>query len=125
MLGLVTPLAAAGVIGILAVALIVVHRKNGFFIIKEGWEYAGFIIAVSSVIGILGPGRWSLDHAIGWHDVHGGGGLALSLGVGVGAAVGLLAVFWRPPHGQQGRGGSGRATRRCGAGRSGRRSAGG
>jgi putative oxidoreductase len=100
-LGFLTPLAAAGVIGILSVALIVVHRKNGFFVLKEGWEYAGFIIAVSSVIGILGPGRWSVDHAIGWHAIHGGGGLALSLGVGVAAAVGLLAVFWRPPKPQQ------------------------
>ena len=96
-LGFLTPLAAAGVIGILSVALIVVHRKNGFFIIKEGWEYAAFIIAVSSVIGILGPGRWSVDHAVGWRDVHGGPGLALSLGLGVVSALGLLAVFWRPP----------------------------
>jgi putative oxidoreductase len=96
--GLFTPLAAAGVVGILAVALIVVHRPNGFFIIKEGWEYAAVIIAVCSVIGILGPGEWSLDHALfGWRDVHGWAGLALSTGVGVAAAVGLLVVFWRPP----------------------------
>jgi putative oxidoreductase len=96
--GLFTPLAAAGVIGILSVALIVVHRKNGFFIIKEGWEYAAFIIVVSSVIGILGPGRWSFDHAVlGWTDVHGWGGFGLSFGIGLGAALGLLAVFWRPP----------------------------
>jgi putative oxidoreductase len=95
--GFLTPLAAAGPVGILTVAIIVVHRKNGFFIIKEGWEYAAYIICVSSVIGILGPGRWSLDHAIGWEDVHGGWGLALSLGLGVVSALALLAVFWRPP----------------------------
>jgi putative oxidoreductase len=96
--GFLTPLAAAGVIGILSVALIVVHRRNGFFIIKEGWEYAAYIIAVSSVIGIVGPGEWSIDHAVfGWRDVHGWAGFALSFGVGVVAAVGLLALFWRPP----------------------------
>jgi len=95
--GLLTPLAAAGVIGILAVAFIVVHRRNGFFIIKEGWEYAAFIITVSTVIGIVGPGAWSLDAAIGWTDVHGWGGFGLSFGIGVGAALALLAVFWRPP----------------------------
>jgi len=95
--GLLTPLAAAGVVGILSVAIVLVHRKNGFFIIKEGWEYAGLIIAVCSAIGVLGPGRWSVDHAVfGWTDVHGWGGLGLSAGVGVAAAIGLLAVFWRP-----------------------------
>jgi putative oxidoreductase len=95
--GLLTPLAAAGVIGILTVAIVLVHRRNGFFIIKEGWEYAGMIIAVCSAIGVLGPGRWSVDHAVfGWTDVHGWGGLGLSAGVGVAAAFGLLAVFWRP-----------------------------
>ena len=95
--GLLTPLAAAGVIGILTVAIVLVHRRNGFFIIKEGWEYAAMIIAVCSAIGVLGPGRWSVDHAVfGWTDVHGWGGLGLSAGVGVAAAFGLLAVFWRP-----------------------------
>jgi putative oxidoreductase len=96
--GLLTPLAAAGVIGILAVAIIVVHSRNGFFIIKEGWEYAAIIIVVSSVIGIVGPGQWSLDHAIfGWRDVHGWAGFGLSFGIGVASALLLLAVFWRPP----------------------------
>lgn len=95
--GFLTPLAAAGVVGILSVAIFLVHRHNGFFVLKEGWEYAAFIIAASAVLGILGPGRWSLDHAVGWHDVHGGGGLALAVGLGVGAAAGLVAVFWRPP----------------------------
>jgi putative oxidoreductase len=94
--GLLAPLAAAGVIGILAVAIMVLHRKNGFFIIKEGWEYAAFIITVSTVIGIVGPGDWSLDAAIGWRDVHGWAGFGVSFGIGVGAALGLLAVFYRP-----------------------------
>ncbi len=96
--GLFTPLAAAGAVGVLAVALIVVHRKNGFFVLKEGYEYAGFIIVVASMIGVIGPGEWSLDHAFfGWRDVHGWAGFGLSFGVGLAAAVGLLAVFWRPP----------------------------
>ena len=63
--GLFTPLAAAGAVGVLGVALIVVHRKNGFFVLKEGYEYAGLIIVVASMIGVIGPGEWSLDHAIG------------------------------------------------------------
>jgi putative oxidoreductase len=95
--GLFTPVAAAGVIGILSVAFIVVHWKNGFFIIKEGWEYAAVIIVTSSVIGIVGPGEWSIDHAaFGWRDVHGWAGFGLSFGLGVVSALGLLAAFWRP-----------------------------
>jgi putative oxidoreductase len=95
--GFLTPLAAAGVVGIMMVALIVVHSKNGFFITKEGWEYVGYISAACAAIGVLGPGEWSVDHAIGWTDVHGGWGLALSFGLGLVSALGLLAVFWRPP----------------------------
>ncbi|HEY2430705.1 MAG TPA: DoxX family protein [Acidimicrobiales bacterium] len=95
--GFLTPVAAAGVVGIVSVAGIVVHRKNGFFVLKEGWEYVTYLALVSAAIGVMGPGEWSLDHAIGWHDIHGGWGLALSFGLGFVAALGLLAVFWRPP----------------------------
>ena len=40
-LGLLTPLAAAGVVGVMTVALITNHLKNGFFIFRpgEGYEY--------------------------------------------------------------------------------------
>jgi putative oxidoreductase len=96
--GLLTPLAAAGIVGILSVAGIVVHRPNGFFIVKEGYEYV--LVASLTVTGVsaIGPGRWSIDHAVfGWHDITGWGGVALSGGLGLAAAVGLLAVFWRPP----------------------------
>src|SRR4029079_15921390 len=34
--GLATPLAAAGVIGVMLVAFITNHRKNGFFIFRPG-----------------------------------------------------------------------------------------
>src|SRR5580692_6782822 len=69
--GFLSPLAAAGIIGIMTVAGIVVHGKNGFFITKEGWEYVGFITAVCAAVGVMGPGNWSIDHAIGWVDIHG------------------------------------------------------
>src|SRR3954468_16710042 len=40
-LGLLNPLAASGVIGVMVVAWIINHRGNGFFIFRpgEGWEY--------------------------------------------------------------------------------------
>src|ERR1700738_1893697 len=97
-MGVLTPLAAAGIIGIMSVAGIVVHRQNGFFITKEGYEYVLVVSLTAAGVAAIGPGRWSVDHAgFGAHDMPGWGGLALSAGLGFVAAVGLLAVFWRPP----------------------------
>jgi putative oxidoreductase len=101
-IGLLTPLAAAGIIGIMSVAGIVVHRPNGFFITKEGYEYVLVVSLTCAGVAATGPGRWSVDHAVlGWQDVTGWGGLGLSVGLGLGAALGLLAVFWRKPSGRQ------------------------
>ena len=98
-LGLLTPLAAAGVVGTMGVALVANHFRNGFFIFRkgEGYEYVLMIIVVATAIGALGGGRASVDHALGWAArLQGGLGLALSAGAGgVGAAL-LLAAFWRP-----------------------------
>ena len=66
--GFLTPLAAAGIIGVMVVAIVVAHWKVGFFVFlpNQGWEYCASIIAAALAIAILGPGRWSIDHAIGW-----------------------------------------------------------
>jgi putative oxidoreductase len=96
--GLLTPLAAAGIIGIMSVAGIVVHRPNGFFITKEGYEYVLVVSLTCAGVAAIGPGRWSVDNAVfGWQDIAGWGGLALAAGLGLGSALGLLAVFWRKP----------------------------
>ena len=97
--GLLTPLAAGAIFGVLAVALITNHRKAGFFVFRrptEGWEYLMNLLAACVAIGCVGPGRWSLDNAVGFHP---GGcwGLGIVLVIGLGGTVSLLAVFWRPP----------------------------
>ncbi len=98
-LGLLTSVAAAGVIGVMLVALITNHWKNGFFIFRpgEGYEYVLTLTVVGFVLAMLGPGDWSLDHAAGL-DAHifGWTGLWIALGAGVGGALALLAVYWRP-----------------------------
>lgn len=95
--GLLTPLAAAGVIGIMVVAVVVAHLRAGFFVFRpgQGWEYCASIAAVALAIGIAGPGEWSLDHAIGWYPSATLSGLVAGIG-GVGAAALQLAVCWRP-----------------------------
>lgn len=97
-LGLLTSFAALGFVGLMAVAAYTVHLKQGFFIIKEGWEYTFVLAVVAVTIAMLGPGEWSLDHAIGIDtDLDGYVGLAISAGGGLVAAAALLAVFFRPP----------------------------
>jgi putative oxidoreductase len=99
-LGLVTPLAAAAVVGTMLVAWITNHRGNGFFIFRpgEGWEYVMTLTLVGFSIAILGAGEWSLDEALDIReDLLGVTGLVIALVAGVGGAVGLLVGFWRPP----------------------------
>ena len=96
-LGLLTPLAAAGVVGTMVVALVANHAKNGFFIFRpgEGYEYVLMIALVSCAIGALGGGGWSLDHAAGF-SVDGWAGLAIAALAGGGGGALLLATCWRP-----------------------------
>jgi putative oxidoreductase len=99
-LGLITPLAAAGVVGTMTVAWITNHRGNGFFIFRpgEGWEYVMTLTFVGLALGALGAGEWSLDEALGIDDdLRGATGLAITAIAGGGGAAALLAVFWRPP----------------------------
>src|SRR5215475_12210834 len=97
LLGLLTPLAAAGVVGTMSVALIANHLKNGFFIFRpgEGYEYVAMLIVVACAIGALGGGRVSLDYAAGV-SLNGWGGLGLAAGAGAAGAAVLLAACWRP-----------------------------
>jgi putative oxidoreductase len=98
-LGLLTPVAAAGVVGVMLVAWITNHAKNGFFIFRpgEGYEYVMTLTLVGLAIGLLGPGDWSLDHAAGLQShLAGWTGLWIAAGAGGGGALALLAIFWRP-----------------------------
>lgn len=101
LVGLLTPLAAAGVVGVMLVAWITNHRGNGFFIFRpgEGWEYVMTLTAVGLAIAALGAGEWSLDHAIGVFDPPGWAGLAIAAAAGGGGAALLLLLFWRPSRG--------------------------
>jgi putative oxidoreductase len=107
--GLLTPLAAAGVVGVMVVAWITNHLRNGFFIFRpgEGWEYVMVLTMSGVLLGAAGAGRLSLDHAVGIFDPPGFVGLAVAaLGGGLGAFA-LLAACWRPaPVGADGGGGS-------------------
>ncbi|MFI0408028.1 DoxX family protein [Actinomadura sp. 3N508] len=92
--GLLTPLAAAGFVGLMLVAAWTVHRENGFFSAGNGWEYNLILAVVAAGVATTGPGAWSLDDAIGLDP--GGWGLPIAAGGGLAAGAGLLAVCYRP-----------------------------
>ena len=101
--GLLTPIPAAGFVSLMLVAAWTVHRHNGFFIVKEGWEY-NLVLAVSAVaVATIGPGRLSLDWLIfGKNWLDGWQGLLISVGLGLAGAIGQLLIFYRPPAKQAG-----------------------
>ena len=95
---MLTPLAAAGVVGVMLVAWITNHLKNGFFIFRpgEGWEYVMSLTVSGLAIATLGAGEWSIDDAADLSDMAGWSGFWIAVLAGGGGALALLAVFWRP-----------------------------
>ena len=97
-IGLLTPLAAAGLIAVMMVAMITSHIRNRWFIFNAnggGVEYVVLLALVCLGIAVAGPGEWSVDNRIELYWV-GWTGLAIGLIVGLGGAALQLAAFWRP-----------------------------
>jgi putative oxidoreductase len=91
-LGLVTPLGAAAIIGVMAVAILTVHAPKGPWVTDGGYEYNALIIAVAFALAGAGPGAWSLDNAFGL-DVAGTGWALGALGAGIlGGIAALLSA---------------------------------
>lgn len=97
-LGLLTPFAAAAMVSLMIVAAWTVHRKNGFFVVKDGIEY-NFILATIAVgVAAIGPGKYALDDVFGLDFVFDSTvAVVIAVGLGVLAGVGLLACCYRPP----------------------------
>jgi putative oxidoreductase len=86
-LGLFTPLAAAGLIGVMINAMVTVTAAHGTWETSGGVEYNVAIAIVALAVTATGPGRLALDHPFRW----GQGGwraaaFALLLG-GIGTAI--------------------------------------
>ncbi|MEU1281554.1 DoxX family protein [Streptomyces sp. NPDC005805] len=60
-LGLATPAAGAAAAGNMAGA-VSVHAPAGFFAQSGGYEYPAFLGFTAAAVGVIGPGRYSLDH---------------------------------------------------------------
>jgi putative oxidoreductase len=87
--GAATPLAATGLVGTMLTAIRTVHGKNGPWNANRGWELNAIIIASLLALVESGPGRLSLDAAVG----RARGGTRLAIGVlAAGAAASTVVV---------------------------------
>jgi putative oxidoreductase len=67
-LGLLTPLAALGMCSAMLVAIGAVHWDKGFWLANGGYEFNLALLSAAVAVAATGPGRFSLDRAIGWDD---------------------------------------------------------
>ena len=87
--GFLTPLAALGMAIVMLNAIVVVHWSKGFFNGNGGLEFPLLLATVAVAVTATGPGRFSIDRALGWDDNI--SGLWWSVGVAA-VAVGVSLV---------------------------------
>jgi len=59
--GLLTPVAGAAIIGVMLMAIAKVHWQHGLWVSNNGMEYTLMNLVVAGVLGLTGPGAYSLD----------------------------------------------------------------
>ena len=84
--GFLTPLAALGMTIVMFNAIAVVHWSKGFFNSNGGLEFPLSLATIAVAVAATGPGRFSIDRALGWDDNISG------VWWGVGVAVVAAAV---------------------------------
>jgi putative oxidoreductase len=101
-LGLLTPIAAMALIGVMSTAILAVHAANGIWNTKKGFEYNLVLITAMFAIAAMGAGEASLDDALGLDLAGLGwafGALALGLLGGIAAATSGRVLARREGHG--------------------------
>jgi putative oxidoreductase len=67
-LGFLTPFAALAMASVMVVAVGTVHWRNGLWVTNGGYEFNLVLWTVAIAVAASGPGRFSLDGALGWVD---------------------------------------------------------
>ncbi|MGH3053730.1 MAG: DoxX family protein [Gaiellaceae bacterium] len=92
-LGLFTPAAVSMLTGVMTNAIRHVHRQNGLWVTEGGVEYPVVILAALALLADDGPGRFSLDEALGMRLR---GPVVTALAMGAGAAGALYVAEHGP-----------------------------
>jgi putative oxidoreductase len=93
--GLLTPLAAGALIGVMATAARTAHEGKGPWSTNGGWELPAAFGATGAALAFSGPGRFSLDRALRLNLAGPRWGLG-ALALGLGSTVAALAVRRQP-----------------------------
>jgi len=89
--GFLTPLASLGLAVVMLTAIGVVHWPKGFWNSAGGYEFNLLLLTVAVAVAATGPGRFSVDRAIGWDDNISGAWWALGVAAAA-AAISFLTV---------------------------------
>lgn len=65
-LGFLTPLAATLIVSVMLVAVVTVHWQNGLLATGNGVELPVLYAVAASTLALAGPGRFSIDAALGF-----------------------------------------------------------
>jgi len=89
MAGLLTPLAAGALIGDMFNLIFGMLWQQGWFGAGTGYEFAVVMLGAGVAVSLLGPGRYSVDGALGWRLRGVPWGV---IGVALGLIVGLFVL---------------------------------
>lgn len=95
-LGFLTPLASALLIGDMLVAILKVHAPKGLWSQQGGFEYNIVLIALLVAIGLIGPGLYSLDRRLPFELPRPVTFLGLLIAVLIGVAVAVVPTMAAP-----------------------------
>ncbi|MGI8556939.1 MAG: DoxX family protein [Solirubrobacteraceae bacterium] len=93
-LGALTPIAAAALVGTMVTAARTVHLKNGPWNSNGGYEYNVVLIAALLALVDGGPGKVSLDGRLGIHDT-GAAWAVAALAAGIAGSTAVIEAGGR------------------------------
>jgi putative oxidoreductase len=96
--GFLSPAGALAITVVMVSAIATVHWKNGFFAGNGGYELNLVLLTVAVAVAAIGPGRFSVDRALGWDDNLSGVWWGVGvLGVGVALAAATIGALRTSP----------------------------
>ena len=91
--GFLVPLAAMGIAVVMLNAIESVKFQGGFFAGNGGYEFEFVLLSAAIALATTGPGRFSLDRAIGWDDELSGFTVVGAVVAGA-IVIGFVTMTW-------------------------------